>query len=69
MTPNLGLPEVNIGQANPHIPINLALNILDSAAHFPVGSIFLTAGNTNPATFLGYGTWTLRASGQLLVGA
>ena len=35
----------------------------------PVGSVFLTIGNTNPDALLGYGTWTLRASGLALVGA
>jgi hypothetical protein len=36
---------------------------------FPVGSLFLTIGNTNPGTLLGYGTWSLRASGLTLTGA
>jgi hypothetical protein len=31
---------------------------------FPVGSIFSTFVNTNPSILLGYGTWTLFATGR-----
>ena len=34
---------------------------------FPVGAIYLTAGNTNPGTFLG-GTWAQIAQGRTLIG-
>lgn len=34
---------------------------------FPVGSIYITAGNTNPGTFLG-GTWVQIAAGRTLIG-
>lgn len=34
---------------------------------FPVGSVYITATNTNPSTFLG-GTWTSFGAGQTLVG-
>lgn len=34
---------------------------------FPVGAIYITAGNTNPGTFLG-GTWTQIAEGRTLIG-
>ena len=36
-------------------------------AAFPVGAIYITAGNTNPGTFLG-GTWTQIAQGRTLIG-
>lgn len=34
---------------------------------FPIGSIYITAGNTNPGTFLG-GTWAQIAQGRTLIG-
>lgn len=34
---------------------------------FPVGAIYITAGNTNPATWLG-GAWALTAAGRALIG-
>lgn len=35
---------------------------------FPVGSIYINVGSTNPATLLGYGTWTAFGAGRVLVG-
>lgn len=32
---------------------------------FPVGSVFITAVNTNPDTLLGYGVWQLIGSGEI----
>jgi hypothetical protein len=38
-------------------------------ALFPVGSIYINAGvTTNPATLLGFGTWTAFGAGRVLVG-
>ena len=36
-------------------------------ALFPIGAIYLTAGNTDPGSFLG-GTWTQIAQGRTLIG-
>ena len=36
-------------------------------ALFPIGAIYLTAGNTNPGSFLG-GTWVQIAQGRTLIG-
>lgn len=35
---------------------------------YPVGAIFLAVVSTNPATLLGYGTWTAIGAGRVLVG-
>jgi hypothetical protein len=35
---------------------------------FPVGSVFITAVETNPAELLGYGEWEAFGSGRVLVG-
>lgn len=35
---------------------------------WPVGSIFISAVSTNPATLLGFGTWSAFAAGRVLVG-
>jgi hypothetical protein len=38
-------------------------------AAYPVGSIYINAGvTTNPATLLGFGTWTAFGAGQVMVG-
>lgn len=35
---------------------------------FPVGAVFLSVVNTDPATLLGYGTWSQIAGGRVLIG-
>lgn len=34
----------------------------------PVGSVYISVVSTNPATLLGYGTWSAIAAGRVLVG-
>lgn len=38
------------------------------ALAYPVGSIYISVNSTNPATSLGFGTWTAFGSGRVLVG-
>lgn len=35
---------------------------------FPIGSVFIAVVSTNPATLLGYGTWSAFGAGKMLVG-
>lgn len=35
---------------------------------FPVGAVFIAVVSTNPATLLGYGTWSTIAAGRVLIG-
>lgn len=35
---------------------------------FPVGSVFLSVVSTDPATLLGYGTWSAIGAGRVLIG-
>jgi hypothetical protein len=38
------------------------------AGAWPVGSVFISAVSTNPATLLGFGTWAAFGAGRVLVG-
>jgi hypothetical protein len=35
---------------------------------YPVGSIYMSTGNTNPNTLFGFGTWVAFGAGQVLIG-
>jgi hypothetical protein len=39
-----------------------------ASAAWPIGSVFLSVVSTNPATLLGFGTWSAIAAGRTLVG-
>lgn len=39
-----------------------------SSEAFPVGSVYIAVVGTDPATLLGYGTWTAIGAGRVLVG-
>lgn len=41
---------------------------IDNAQAYPVGAVFISVVSTNPATLLGYGTWTAFATGKMLIG-
>lgn len=45
-----------------------ALTGLSGGEAFPVGSVFISVVSTNPATLLGYGTWSAFATGRMLIG-
>jgi hypothetical protein len=40
----------------------------EGSAAFPIGSVFIAVVSTNPATLLGYGTWSAFGAGKVLVG-
>jgi hypothetical protein len=39
-----------------------------TATAWPVGSVFISVVSTNPATLLGFGTWSQIAQGRMLIG-
>lgn len=41
---------------------------IDLSSVWPVGSVFIAVVSTNPATLLGFGTWSAFATGRVLVG-
>ena len=47
---------------------NLPQSLQGGSEAFPVGSVFLAVVATNPATLLGYGTWSAFGAGRMLVG-
>ena len=48
---------------------NLTALVAAAAQAYPVGSIYLNASvSTNPASLLGYGTWTQISQGRMLIG-
>lgn len=49
--------------------IDSTIHTLSLAAQLPVGSLYFNAtDNTNPATLLGYGTWTSFGAGRVIMG-
>lgn len=57
------------GAASEYYHLNAAdYGKLTTYQPFPVGSIFVTVSASNPATLLGYGTWTAFGTGRVLVG-
>ena len=48
--------------------LNAAAGGGDVSAAWPIGSVFTSVVATNPATLLGFGTWSSIAAGRVLVG-
>ena len=44
------------------------INRLEAIRAFPVGAVFIAVVSTDPATLLGYGTWSAFGAGRVLVG-
>ena len=40
----------------------------DVSGAWPIGSVFIAVVSTNPATLLGFGTWSAFAAGRMLIG-
>ena len=40
----------------------------DISGAWPIGSVFISVVNTNPATLLGFGTWSVFGAGRVFVG-
>jgi hypothetical protein len=59
------VPVVNGGTG---VNNNAALTSLIGNAMFPIGSIYTATVATNPATLLGFGTWTAFGAGRVLIG-
>lgn len=65
-----GTPE-QVGSSQLLTGLNTIISAAISAerqARYPVGEIFVTLQNSDPATILGFGTWTRVAAGRALVG-
>jgi hypothetical protein len=61
-------PGVNNTQIATTAFVTAAINATKNAL-YPVGSIYTNAtNNTNPATLLGFGTWTAFGAGRVMVG-
>lgn len=70
-TPEIDLTEINTQIQNiiDNIPTTIASAILeDNKKKYPIGKIILSEVDTNPATYLGFGTWELWGSGRVPVG-
>ena len=65
-------PTATAGTNNTQISTTAYADAAIAAAKealYPVGSIYINAGvTTNPATLLGFGTWTAFGAGRVMVG-
>lgn len=71
-TPSLPTGTTAVTQSSTDSSTKLATTaFVQSVAQllFPVGAIYTATVSTNPATLLGFGTWTAFGAGRVLVGA
>ena len=68
VTSNLNIGGFRLTNIAPATNGTDAINLNQLAAAFPVGAIYLTAGATNPGTWLAGTTWTQIAAGRFLIG-
>lgn len=61
-------PQGEIGETGPQGPQGPQGDPASIAGAWPVGSIFISAIATNPATSLGFGTWAAFGAGRVLIG-
>lgn len=69
LTPS-GVPD-QVGSSQLLAALNIVIStaiVAERQARYPVGEIFVTLQNSDPATILGFGTWTRVAAGRALVG-
>lgn len=74
-----GLTKLTVDPASPSVPIAIgandpayataALAVSIGALLFPIGSLYTATVSTNPATLLGFGTWSAYGQGRVLIGA
>jgi hypothetical protein len=70
-TPTLPTGTIGVTQSSSNSSTALATTaFVQSVAQvlFPVGSIYTATVSTNPATLLGFGTWTAFAAGKVMIG-
>jgi len=47
---------------------NAGFGMADPSGSWPIGSVFISVVSTNPATLLGFGTWSAFGAGRVMVG-
>ena len=57
--------KVRIAELSRRIALTAPVEALQA---FPVGAVFIAVVSTDPATLLGYGTWSAFGAGRVLVG-
>ena len=68
-TPTLPTGTIAVTQSSGNSTTAIATTaFVQAAAAYPVGSIYTATVSTNPATLLGFGTWTAFAAGRVLIG-